>query len=138
MLCRLHLHVLQGLEVEVQRLINRHRADLEAAHERAAEQVQQALDAAKVDHDAQLQALKERLKQVSWPSAVCAYAYACACHGAYMLASLGSAITTIHKLPTSYRASEPCSVSRCRIVEGAAKATCEMLCTAGATAPRPS
>lgn len=54
----------QGLEVEVQRLINRHRAELEAGHERAAEQVKQALEAAKGEHEAQLQALRDRLKKV--------------------------------------------------------------------------
>ena len=55
----------QGLEVEVQRLINRHRAELEAAHERAAEQVKQALAGAKADHEAQMQALRDRLQKVS-------------------------------------------------------------------------
>lgn len=95
----LHLRVLQGLEVEVQRLINRHRADLEAAHERAADQVQQALDAAKVDHDAQLQALKERLKRVSWLLAVCVGYSICTCACQHTCV-LGSCHHDIRKLPT--------------------------------------
>jgi hypothetical protein len=56
--------VLQGLEVEVQRLINRHKADLEAAHDRADEQVKVALEGAKVEHDKQMQALRDRMRQV--------------------------------------------------------------------------
>lgn len=55
---------LQGLEVEVQRLINRHRSDLEAAHDKAAEQVQEAVEAAKAEHGIQQQTLKEKLRQV--------------------------------------------------------------------------
>jgi hypothetical protein len=37
---------------------------LEAGHERAAEQVKQALEAAKGEHEAQLQTLRDRLKKV--------------------------------------------------------------------------
>lgn len=56
--------VLQGLEVEVQRLINRHKADLEAAHAKADEQVKLALEGAKAKHEEQMQALRDRLRQV--------------------------------------------------------------------------
>jgi vacuolar-type H+-ATPase subunit H len=56
---------MQGLEVEVQRLINRHKAELESAHERAAEQVKVALEGAKVEQEAQLQALRDKLRKVS-------------------------------------------------------------------------
>lgn len=57
--------LVQGLEVEVQRLINRHRAELESAHERAAEQVKAALDGAKAEQQTQLQELREKLRKVS-------------------------------------------------------------------------
>jgi hypothetical protein len=56
---------LQGLEIEVQRLINRHRAELESAHERAAEQVKAALEGAKVEQGAQLELLRDKLRKVS-------------------------------------------------------------------------
>lgn len=59
------LSLAQGLEVEVQRLINCHRAELEAAHERAAEQVKAALLGAKAEQELQLQALREKLRKVS-------------------------------------------------------------------------
>ena len=52
------------MEVEVQRLINRHRAELEAAHEKADERVKQAVEAAKKEHEVQQQALREKLRQV--------------------------------------------------------------------------
>lgn len=58
--------LVQGLEVEVQRLINRHRAELEAAHERAAEQVKAALQGAKVEQELQLQELRDKLRKVSY------------------------------------------------------------------------
>jgi vacuolar-type H+-ATPase subunit H len=62
--------LVQGLETEVQRLINRHRAELEAAHERAAEQVKAALQGAKAEQEQQLQALRDKLRKVS-PAASC-------------------------------------------------------------------
>lgn len=55
---------MQGLEVEVQRLITRHRGDLEAANEKAVEQTKLAVEAAKAEHELQLQALRETLRQV--------------------------------------------------------------------------
>jgi 5-azacytidine-induced protein 1 len=55
---------LQGLEVEVQRLISRHRTELAAAADRAAEQTKSAVEAAKTQHEAALAAMKERLRQV--------------------------------------------------------------------------
>jgi 5-azacytidine-induced protein 1 len=54
----------QGLEVEVQRLISRHRTELAAAADRAAEQTKAAVEAAKAQHEASMTALKERLRQV--------------------------------------------------------------------------
>lgn len=57
--------LLQGLEVEVQRLINRHRAELEAAHERAAEQVKAAQEQAKAEQEVQLHSLRGKLRKVS-------------------------------------------------------------------------
>jgi hypothetical protein len=54
----------QGLEVEVQRLISRHRTELAAAADRAAEQTKAAVEAAKTQHEASMTAWKERLRQV--------------------------------------------------------------------------
>lgn len=62
--CVLCAAALQGLEVEVQRLISRHRAELAAAADRAAEQTKSVLEAAKAQHEAALAAAKERLRQV--------------------------------------------------------------------------
>lgn len=56
--------LLQGLEVEVQRLITRHRAELAASVDKAAEQSKQAAENAKAQHDTHVTALKERLRQV--------------------------------------------------------------------------
>jgi hypothetical protein len=53
------------LEVEVQRLISRHRTELAAAADRAAEQTNAAVETAKTQHEAAMTALKERLRQVS-------------------------------------------------------------------------
>lgn len=54
----------QGLEVEVQRLIARHRSELEAAHDRAGEQVKAALEGQQAEQELKMQALKDKLRQV--------------------------------------------------------------------------
>lgn len=58
------VYCLQGLEVEVQRLITRHRAELASSLDKAAEQAKQAAEQAKAQHEAHVAALKERLRQV--------------------------------------------------------------------------
>jgi hypothetical protein len=48
----------------VQRLITRHKGELSAARERAAEASKAAVEAARGEHEAQTQALRTRLRQV--------------------------------------------------------------------------
>jgi len=54
----------QGLEVEVQRLIARHRAELAATLDKAAEQSKATAEAARAENEAAMRALKQKLKQV--------------------------------------------------------------------------
>jgi hypothetical protein len=58
------MHQTQGLEVEVQRLISRHKAELAASHERAADGAKAAADAARCEAEAAAKALKERMRRV--------------------------------------------------------------------------
>lgn len=61
----LQLCVSQGLEVEVQRLIARHRAELASALDKAADQAKMVAEQMKAQHDAHTTALKDRLRQVT-------------------------------------------------------------------------
>lgn len=51
----------QGLEAEVQKLLARHRADLDAAAQRGAEDTRRQLDEQRALHEQALRAMRERL-----------------------------------------------------------------------------
>jgi hypothetical protein len=55
---------LQGLEVEVQKLIVKHRSDMTSCQERAAEEMARAATALKDQQLSEMKVLKERLLKV--------------------------------------------------------------------------
>lgn len=54
----------QGLEAEVQKLLQKHRVELEAANARAAEDTKRQLEDQRLGHDNKMKALRDRLQKV--------------------------------------------------------------------------
>lgn len=52
------------MAAELQRMLTRHRAELASAEQRAADQTRAAVEAARIQHEAALAAMRERLGAV--------------------------------------------------------------------------
>jgi hypothetical protein len=64
----------KGLEGEVQKLLSRHKADLEAARRAAAEDTQRAVDMVATQHELALRQLRDKMSKV-WGSCVLLYCF---------------------------------------------------------------
>lgn len=69
------MYLSQGLEVEVQKLIAKHRADLENAQDKAAADMAKQLDVLRQQHQEDIRQLRDRLAKVccksSWSAPTC-------------------------------------------------------------------